>query len=112
MSEDKRQRMGAQIDKKEKTTMESITRLEPKIANLLTDMEKSAAMKKPELKEYPRLVRECFQDIQTIIRKKNLLFKVNDSLEMLINNTSEQAEIIKRDLGVAGETKFLCCGTE
>lgn len=46
MSEDKRQRMGAQIDKKEKQTMESITRLEPKIANLLTDMEKSAAMKK------------------------------------------------------------------
>lgn len=51
------------------------------MANLLSDMDKSAAMKKPELKDSPRLVRECLQDIQAIIKKKNLLFKVNRSLE-------------------------------
>ncbi len=27
-------------------------------------------------------------------------------------NTNEQLDIIKKDLKIAGETKFLCCGTE
>lgn len=47
MSEDKRQKMGATIDKQEKKFMEDLSRLEPKIANIITDMEKSEAMKKP-----------------------------------------------------------------
>ncbi len=75
-------------------------------------MEKSPSMKNAELRDCPRLVRECLQDIQSIAKKKNLLFKVNKSLEDLVKSTNQQADLIRKDLGIAGETKFLCCGTE
>jgi hypothetical protein len=51
------------------------------MANLSNEMDNAAPMKKPELRDCPRIVKECLQDIQSITRKKNLLFKVNKHLE-------------------------------
>jgi len=51
-------------------------------------MDKSPSMKNAELRDCPRLVRECLQDIQSITKKKNLLFKVNKSLDDLVTSTN------------------------
>lgn len=75
-------------------------------------MDKSPAMRKAELNYSPQLVRECLQDIQGIIKKKNLLFKVNEAVKTLAKNTNQQLKAIKDHLTIANETKFLCCGTE
>jgi hypothetical protein len=92
--------------------LDELVKLEPNMVGLSKDMEKSPSMKKTELKDSPRVVRECLQDIQSIIRKKNLMFKVNKHLEELVSSTRDQVEAIRSALGNAGDTKILCCGTE
>lgn len=72
--------------------MDEIMRLEPKLADLSADMQKSAALKKAEFNGCRPLVNECLGEIQTIIKKKNLLFKVNNSLMKLVRSTDEQVK--------------------
>ena len=59
-----------------------------------------------------RVAKECHGDINNIVKKKSLMFKVDDHLRRLAEETSEDIESIKRCLATVGESKFLCCGTE
>lgn len=76
-------------------------------------MDKSSAIKSnADLRESPRLAKECLNDIQNITKKKSLMFKVDENLRKLAESTDEHVTLIRKDLAHAGDSKFLCCGTE
>lgn len=59
-------------------------------------------MKKPELSAHPALVKQCYQDILSINKKKNLLFKVNEILLQLVERTNDAVDAVKKEIGIAG----------
>ena len=77
MTEEKRQKSGAQIDKNERIFLERLNRAENNMALLLKDMDKSEHMKGSDMKEYVRITRDCYVSIQKILKKKSMNFKVN-----------------------------------
>jgi hypothetical protein len=112
MSADQRGRLADSIDSREKQAMQNLERLSNTFQKLIPDMEKTAALKKEELRHSTPLVKSCNQDVLTILKKRSPLFKVGKNFEDLIEQTESCLETIRKSLGVAGQTTFLCCGTE
>jgi len=56
--------------------MQDLEKLSLTFQKLIPDMEKTAALKKEELKHSTPLVKQCSQDVNTILKKKSPLFKV------------------------------------
>ena len=113
LGDDKRQKSGAPIDKQEKVVMDRIENICANLEVLIRDMEKSESMKAQDMRKYVQVTRDCWKSLQQIRKKKSLLFKTNEYILKLAEDTEKEVNLMRERLGKVGETVLCgCFGSE